>query len=161
MAHFAEIKTLDNIVIRVVVVSNNDVTNNGGELSTAAENWVYNNIPKDPIILSQYSNIYPQTYWKQCSYNNKFRKQYPGIGDVYDSLKNKFIKERPYPSWSLNVNDDWQAPIALPTINSYTYNNINYEYVPVWDENNNRWICTNVLKENYYWNTTSLNWIKI
>ena len=34
MAHFAEIKQSDNIVIRVIVASDNDLANNGGEYST-------------------------------------------------------------------------------------------------------------------------------
>jgi hypothetical protein len=41
------------------------------------------------------------------SYNNNFRKQYAGIGYSYDSSKDKFITPQPYPSWSLNSNDDW------------------------------------------------------
>ena len=43
MAHFAEIKQSDNIVIRVIVVSDNDLANNGGEYSTESETWVKNN----------------------------------------------------------------------------------------------------------------------
>ena len=42
MAHFAEIQSSDNQVLRVVVISNDDVNNNGGELSTQAETFVKN-----------------------------------------------------------------------------------------------------------------------
>ena len=44
MAHFAEIKSDDNEILRVVVMSNNDIDANGGELSTQAETWVANNM---------------------------------------------------------------------------------------------------------------------
>jgi hypothetical protein len=35
---------------------------------------------------------------------------------VYDSTKDKFISPQPFASWSLDSNDDWQAPITYPTI---------------------------------------------
>ena len=103
MAHFAEIKQSDNIVIRVIVVSDNDLANNGGEYSTESETWVKNNIPNDPILLAEFGGTYPATYWKQCSYNANARKQYPGKNNhYYDSSKNKFICVKPYDSWTLN-----------------------------------------------------------
>ena len=43
-----------------------------------------------------------------------FRKKYAGIGDTYDSTKDKFIAPQPFPSWSLDSNDDWQPPVAKP-----------------------------------------------
>ena len=42
MAHFAEIRSSDNEVLRVVVISDEDVAANGGELSTQAETFVKN-----------------------------------------------------------------------------------------------------------------------
>ena len=42
-------------------------------------------------------------------YNNNFRKQYAGIGFVYNASKNKFLCPQPYASWSLDGSDDWQA----------------------------------------------------
>ena len=52
--------------------------------------------------------------WVQTSYNNSFRKQYAGIGFTYDSTKDKFIVPQPHDSWSLDENDDWQAPVEYP-----------------------------------------------
>ena len=54
--------------------------------------------------------------WVQTSYNNNFRKQYAGIGYIYDPVKDKFLTQQPHASWSLNDNDDWQAPITYPTV---------------------------------------------
>ena len=50
MAHFAEIRSDDNRVLRVVVVSNDDVANNGGEYSSESETWAANNIPNDETL---------------------------------------------------------------------------------------------------------------
>ena len=44
MAHFAELDN-DKKVLRVVVIDNTDVTNNGGDQSTAAENFVKTIVP--------------------------------------------------------------------------------------------------------------------
>ena len=51
----------------------------------------------------------------KTSYNNKIRKQFAGIGYSYDSTKDKFISPKPFASWALDSNDDWQAPVALPS----------------------------------------------
>jgi hypothetical protein len=108
MAHFAEID-LNNIVLRVVVACNQDIANNGGELSEqAAEHF------KTLCPLSENG-----IKWIQTSYNHNFRKQYAGIGYTYDSIKDKFISPQPFASWSLDANDDWQAPVAFPTVTTY------------------------------------------
>jgi len=116
MAHFAELKSkvdptgftsdTHQIVERVVVVGN-DIPANGGilgnnDMHVDGETWC--------------ANFFKGGSWKQTSYNNNFRKQYAGIGYRYDSTKDKFITPQPYASWSLDSNDDWQAPITYPTI---------------------------------------------
>jgi len=55
---------------------------------------------------------------KQTSYNNNFRKQYAGIGYVYDASKDKFLVPQPFASWALDGSDDWQAPITYPSTTS-------------------------------------------
>lgn len=51
---------------------------------------------------------------KRTSYNGNIRKQYAGIGYIYDPLADVFISPQPYPSWSLDSNFDWQPPIPRP-----------------------------------------------
>ena len=103
MAHFAELD-INNKVLRVVVACNQDIANNGGEQSEqAAENFGK---------IGGYSSN--GVKWVQTSYNNNFRKQFAGIGYYYDSIKNKFIKQQQHPSWILNDNHDWIAPVAYP-----------------------------------------------
>jgi hypothetical protein len=103
MAHFAELNS-SNEVLRVIVVSNEDVDANGGDQHADAETFVTTIVPHGTGGDS----------WKQTSYNNNFRKQYAGTGYTYDSSKNKFIQPQPYASWTLNSSDDWQAPTDKP-----------------------------------------------
>ena len=134
MAHFAELKskvdptgfTTDThqVVERVVVVGN-DIPANGGTLGdndmhVDGETWC--------------SNFFKGGSWKQTSYNNNFRKQYAGIGMVYDPVKNKFLNQQPYASWSLDDNDDWQAPIAFPSIVNDGQEEPEWGYSISWNE---------------------------
>jgi hypothetical protein len=105
MAHFAELDS-NNIVLAVKVACNIDIQNNGGEKSEQAATHFESVVP-----LSEQGVKYVQT-----SYNHNFRKQYAGIGMIYDPVKDKFLNPQPYASWSLDSNDDWQAPLTYPTI---------------------------------------------
>jgi hypothetical protein len=51
---------------------------------------------------------------KRTSYNNNIRKQYCGIGYSYNAEADVFIALKPYPSWTLDGNFDWQAPTPKP-----------------------------------------------
>ena len=134
MAHFAELKSkvdptgftnnTHQVVERVVVVGN-DIPANGGTLAdndkhVDGETWC--------------SNFFKGGSWKQTSYNNNFRKQYAGIGMVYDSAKDKFISRQPYLSWSLDDNDDWQCPIAFPSITDDEADPSVWSYVISWND---------------------------
>jgi hypothetical protein len=60
-----------------------------------------------------YGNFRGQTC-KRTSYNNNIRKQYAGVLYSYDPVADVFIAPRPYPSWSLDQNFDWQPPTPMP-----------------------------------------------
>ena len=151
MAHFAELNN-SNEVLRVIVISNDDVDSHGGELSSEAETFVASIVPHSE----------DGTAWKQTSYNSNFRKQYAGIGHTYDASKNKFISPQPYPSWSLDSNDDWEAPVTYPTITE-----INSELVLIsWDEDNQKWLGETytgdpIVTTNYEWDATNLQWNEV
>ena len=49
--------------------------------------------------------------WRETSESGD-RKNFAGIGDKFDEDKNAFIKPQPYPSWSLNSDFIWEAPVA-------------------------------------------------
>jgi len=118
MAHFAELNS-SNEVLRVIVVSNDDVDANGGDQHADAETFVTTIVPYGTGGM----------VWKQTSYNNNFRKQYAGNGYTYDSTKNKFIQPQPYASWSLDASDDWQAPVNKPDDGK----------IYVWNETDTQW----------------------
>ena len=149
MAHFAELDN-NNVVLRVAVISNDDVDANGGDLSTGAEDFVEALIPASSGGVA----------WKQTSYNHNFRKQYAGIGCSYDASKNMFIVPKPYASWTLNSSGDWEAPVTYP-------NDVEEGGKPVktsWDEDNSRWLGTTFSESgetDYRWNASNLTWVEL
>jgi hypothetical protein len=62
--------------------------------------------------------------WKQTSYNNNIRKNFAGIGFVYDEDRDAFIPPKPFNSWVLNEDTcNWEASIAYPQDgNKYRWN---------------------------------------
>ena len=148
MAHFAELKAMTDptgftsdshqVVQRVVVV--------GNDIDTAAGPLGDNDMHVDGETLC--INFFKGGIWKQTSYNNNFRKQYAGIGMVYDPVKNKFISRQPYASWSLDASDDWQAPITYPSVTDDGQDPSVWRYNISWNEtkykanNNTGWEAT-------------------
>ena len=175
MAHFAEIRYDNNEVIRVIVVSNEDVNNNGGELSVQAEQWVASFHPQDELLKKEFEKkgeIYPQTYWKQCSYNNNFRGGYPGAGSEYVSSLDVFRNKQPFPSWTYDINKNkWLAPVQQPL---YTNAPVNIEtgvpeildhtvykyFVKMkWNEETQRWEAKDEERnEMNYWDPNDNTW---
>jgi hypothetical protein len=153
MAHFAELNS-SNEVIRVVVISNEDVDANGGDLHADAETFVASIVP----------HLETGVAWKQTSYNSNFRKQYCGPGDIYDSFKDKFISPQPFPSWYLDNNDDWQPLVNFPD----TVDIDGLRANATWDEANRRWIGRTfdettdpVTETDYVWNDSKSQWEEI
>lgn len=76
---------------------------------------------------------------------------YAGKGYVYDFDKNKFLAPQPYASWSLDENDDWQAPVAHPTDTEGK--------IISWDEAGQKWIARDSEDNNYNWDASGLAWV--
>ena len=152
MAHFAELNS-SNEVIQVIVISNEDVDANGGDYSSEAETFVSNLIPYSEHGVA----------WKQTSYNGNRRKQYAGIGLTYNAAKDKFILPQPHPSWSLDSDDDWQAPVTYPNVNEVSSNPVQI----LWDEDNQKWLGKTYTGENlqtetdYEWDASGLSWSEV
>jgi hypothetical protein len=52
---------------------------------------------------------------KRTSYNGNIRKNYAGIGYIYDETRDAFIPPKPYESWTLDEDTClWQAPTPYP-----------------------------------------------
>jgi len=145
MAHFAELD-INNKVLRVVVACNQDITNNGGEQSEqAAEHF------KTVSPLSENG-----VKWIQTSYNNNFRKQFASIDFTYDTVKDIFICPRPFTSWTLDSNNDWQSPVEFPSVVTY---GDNMRYSLDWDENNQRWLAKDFENNEFVWIPSSSSWL--
>ena len=112
MAHYAFIDQ-NNIVTQVIVGIDETELIEGLDTET----W--------------YKNFRGQTC-KRTSYNNKIRKQYCGVGYTYDPINDVFIQPKPYPSWTLDNNFNWQPPTPKPE-NGFWY----------WNENNLSWTENN------------------
>lgn len=100
MAHFAELDE-NNIVIRVVVVSNDVIQQNG--------------IEEESLGIDFCQNLFGGN-WIQTSYNGNIRRRYAHPGFAYNSELNAFIGPKPYPSWSeLSPEGDWLPPTPKPS----------------------------------------------
>ena len=76
-----------------------------------------------------YGNFREQTC-KRTSYNGNIRKNYAGIGYIYDSDRDAFIPPKPYPSWILNEDTcNWKSPVPYP-IDGKNY---------IWNETDQTW----------------------
>ena len=95
MAHYAFLDT-NNIVTEVIVGRNET------EVVDGISDWE-----------THYKNLRGQKCVR-TSYNNNIRKQYAGIGCSYDETADVFVSPKPFPSWILDSNHDWQAPIPKP-----------------------------------------------
>ena len=117
MAFFAELNE-DNIVIRVIVVHDNELLDED------------NNVSEQKGIdfcIAHYGGT-----WIQTSDDPNFRKNYAGINDIYDPIRDAFIPNSPpYPSWVLNDSTcKWETPIPYPQDGQF------YD----WDENTISWL---------------------
>ena len=107
MAHYAYIDPTNNLVVKVLTGVDEDVTQLDGdvEVGGSTEAW---------------EQFYAAQPWhqglicKRTSYNGNIRKQYAGVGYTYDAVRDEFVQPQPYPSWTLDGNNDWQAPTPKP-----------------------------------------------
>ena len=101
MAHFAKLDE-NNIVLAVHVVNNDVITVNGVE--------------SEQVGIDFLTDLHGHTSWKQTSYNGTIRKNYAGVGFVYDASRDAFIASQPWASWILNETTcQWESPVACPT----------------------------------------------
>lgn len=113
MAYFAELDST-NVVLRVLSISNKALLDkNGTEIEQRGIDYC--------------KKLFgPDTMWKQTSYNTRggvhsegktpFRKNYAGIGFVYDPDRDAFLPPRPPGDhWELDeVTGCWYDPLYNP-----------------------------------------------
>jgi hypothetical protein len=118
MAHFAELDE-NNIVKQVIVVDNNELLDENGNESEAKG-----------VAFCQ--SLFGGN-WVQTSYNGNVRKNYAGIGYLYDEESKAFIQPQPFESWVLNRDIYlWEAPVPRPVDeNSYEWDEASLSWVQV------------------------------
>ena len=125
MAHFAELDD-NNIVLRVVVIDNDEIKDSDGNESEA-------------IGITVCQSYFDGGTWKQTSYNNNMRGIYAGIGYTYDASRDIFIPVQEFPSWSFNVATfKWEAPVALPADDGWN-SDVTQFVMYQWDEDLRQW----------------------
>ena len=118
MAHFAEIN--ENNIVKQVIVINNQVLLEADNTESEIKG------------IDFCESLYGHRNWVQTSYNGNFRYNYAGIGYTWDADNNAFYAPQPYPSWTLDDNYKWQAPVPYPEDGSP-------EKIYAWDEENQEW----------------------
>ena len=109
MSHFAKI---ENGIVTEVIVAEQDVIDSG----IFGDGWI--------------QTSYNTHGGVHANGNTPLRKNYAGIGYAYDSQRDAFIPQQPYPSWALNEDTClWDAPVSRPTDGLYD-----------WDESTISWV---------------------
>jgi hypothetical protein len=112
MASFAKIG-LNNKVIEVLSVVNEVLHDSNG-------------VEQENIGIDFLTKLTGWAIWKQTSYNTHggvhslggtpLRKNFAGIGMIYDEDRDAFISKKTFNSWVLNEQTClWEAPITKPT----------------------------------------------
>jgi len=115
MSHFAKV---ENGIVVEVIVSEQDVIDSG----IFGDGWVQTSY---------------NTYAGQHPEGRPLRKNYAGIGYIYDEQRDAFMMPKPYPSWLLDEQTClWHPPTPKPS-----------------DD------VTGDPKKIYYWDETNLSWV--
>tara|TARA_R110002012_G_scaffold321723_1_gene550943 strand:+ start:1011 stop:1415 length:405 start_codon:yes stop_codon:yes gene_type:complete len=100
MAHFAVLNE-SNEVEAINVIADSDCLDGDGNESEA-------------VGIAFCVSLFGAGNYKQTSYNERIRKHYAEVGGKYDASADEFVRPQPFPSWTLDDNNDWQPPIAKP-----------------------------------------------
>ena len=109
MSHFAKV---ENGIVTQVIVAEQDVINSG----IFGDGWV--------------QTSYNTVGGVHTKGGTPLRKNYAGLGYVYDSGRDAFIPPTPFPSWIMSEETClWSAPTPMPVDGMYT-----------WDESTLSWV---------------------
>ena len=116
MAHYAFVNE-DNLVVGVIVGRDEY------EIVDGISNWEQyysNQNPGLKVIQTSYNtrggvHYDPETGEPSADQSKAFRKNYAGIGYIYDDERDAFIEPKQFDSWILNEDTClWEAPIPYP-----------------------------------------------
>lgn len=125
MSHYAKI---ENGVVTNVIVAEQDFINYMRAQDPTAQ-WVQTSYNTRGGV-----HYDPDTNQPSADQNKALRKNYAGIGYLYNSELDAFIPPKPYPSWTLNTQTaQWDPPVPIPSDRNVTKR---YD----WNEQEQRWI---------------------
>jgi hypothetical protein len=148
MAYFAKLDS-NNIVTKVLSVNNNVIKDSNG-------------VEQENLGIEFLKTLYnePDAIWKKTSFNSRlgnyylagsaagvenlhpdqskcFRKNFAGVGFIYDQSRDAFIPPKLYNSWILNEQSCiWEPPVPQP-------DSVNGVF-PIWDENSTQWVYPSI-----------------
>ena len=105
MAHYAKVK---NDIVTQVIVAEAEFFKTF--VDTEPGKWVQTSYNTRGGV-----HYEPNSNTPSSDQSKALRKNYAGIGFVYDSDKDAFYEPQPYPSWTLNdTTCIWESPITKP-----------------------------------------------
>ena len=143
-------------------------------------------------VISEDNSVYWEGFYRGCkrtSYNTQggvhklggtpFRKNYAGVGFIYDPVRDAFYSAQPYASWTLDEDTCyWQPPTPRPEGMDWCWKEdttewVDYVYINpdsnqpypswTWDTTNGIWNPPEKLPEDgglYFWDEETLTWVE-
>ena len=143
-------------------------------------------------VISEDNSVYWEGFYGGCkrtSYNTQggvhklggtpFRKNYAGVGFIYDPVRDAFYSAQPYASWTLDEDTCyWQPPTPRPEGMDWCWKEdttewVDYVYINpdsnqpypswTWDTTNGIWNPPEKLPEDgglYFWDEETLTWVE-
>jgi hypothetical protein len=99
MAYFAELNS-DNVVIRCVLISNEDCLDKNG-------------VESEEVGISFCNSIFGESKWVQTSYTGRIRNTFAGPGMLYHEEKDVFVPQPPHIWYILDENNVWVSPLGI------------------------------------------------
>ena len=122
MGHFA--KVVDGTVTQVIVAEQDHI-----DTLSDKESWVQTSYNTRGGVHYQ-----PNTHTPSEDQSKALRANFAGIGDIYDSVNDVFYPIKPFASWVISEDTNWQwkAPIDLPdNENPYLWNEDTQSWNPL------------------------------
>lgn len=105
MAHFAKVR--NGIVVEVIVATQDYIDT---MTDTTPGQWIQTSYNTRGGIYYE-----PNSHTPAPDQSKALRKNYAGIGYVYDPVRDAFYLPQPYPSWILNdFSCFWEPPVPCP-----------------------------------------------
>lgn len=121
MAHFA--KVVDGIVVKTIVAEQEII--DSGHLGDQSQ-WIQTSYNTRGGIHYDSNTGEPSS-----DQSKALRKNFAGVGYIYDSVRDAFYMPQPHPLWTLNDTTClWEPPIPMPNDGKFY----------LWDEEQTNWV---------------------